>query len=132
MFSKLCRVGTEPTVRYTPNGTAVMNLSLAYNYGQKDSDNKRPTQWIEATLWGKQAESLQPYINKRDQVSVSLDDLHIETYESRNGQGHKLVGRVVGFDFVGNRKESEPEQSNKHSEPNNTGSGYSDIDEVPF
>lgn len=113
MFSKLCRLGNQPELRYTTGGTAVLNLSLAYAYGRKGDDGKRPTQWLEAAMFGKQAEAVQPFLHKGDQISVSVDDLHIETYEGKNGTGHKLVGRIVAFDFVSGKRENEP--SEQHS-----------------
>ncbi len=103
MFTKLFRLGNDPQVRFTPGGDAVMNLSLAYNYGRK-VDGKKPSQWIEASMWGKQAEALQPHLGKGIQVVCTIDDLHIEEYEGKNGKGHKLVGKVVGFDFAGGKE----------------------------
>ena len=121
MFSKLCRVGNDPEVRFTPSGDAVMNLSLAYAYGRKGDDGKRPTQWVEASMWGKQAESLAPYIKKGDQVSVSIDDLHIETYPKKDGsEGFKLMGRIAAFDFVGGGKsDNEPPKPKPQNEDDN-------------
>lgn len=131
MFSKLCRIGNEPTIRYTPGGDAVLNLSLAYSYGRKGEDGKRPTQWIEAAMWGKQAEAVQPFLHKGDQVSVSVDDLHIETYEGKNGTGHKLVGRIVAFDFAANKRE--PEHTEAKPEVKPAKGGFDDFDsDIPF
>lgn len=111
MFTKLCRIGNDPQLRYTQSGTAALNLSLAYNYGQKGEDGKKPTQWLEAIMWGKQAEALQPYLAKGDQVVVSVDDLHVETYDRKDGgTGVKLTGRVVGFDFANAKRDGTAQQ----------------------
>jgi len=138
MFTKTCRVGNEPSIRYTTNNNAVLELSLAYQYGRKAADGKRPTQWLRASLWGKQAEALQPYINKGDQVSVSINDLHIQEYESKGVAGHKLTGTIVEFDFCGksqasnNKPESKPNQENEYAKAS-SGSGFGDIpSDVPF
>lgn len=110
MFNKLCRIGNTPEIRHTPNGDAVLNLSLAYSYGRKGEDGKRPTQWLDASLWGKQAEAVQQYLKKGDQISVSVDDLHIETYPKKDGtEGFKLAGRVASFDFVSAKREEQAE-----------------------
>ena len=50
------RIGRDAEVRHTAKGDSVANLSLAYNYGQKGSDGKRPSQWIDGSLWGKRAD----------------------------------------------------------------------------
>ena len=39
----LARIGKDAEVRYTPGGTAVANVSLAFTFGKKGDDGKRPT-----------------------------------------------------------------------------------------
>lgn len=90
----LARLGRAAEIRYLPDGTAVANLSLAVNYGQKGNDGSRPTQWIDASMWGKQAESLAQFMTKGSVHCFALSDLHLEEYEGRNGKGVKLVARV--------------------------------------
>ena len=140
MFCKLCRLGNDPEVRFLTNGTAVMSLSLAYPYGMKGQDGKRPTQWIEATWWGKQAEAIQPFLKKGDQISVSLDDVHIETYTNKQDgtERFKLAGKVAGFDFVANGRTDRPAPANS-SQPATTskpgmGQGFDNFDNdlIPF
>ena len=132
MFTKIFRIGNEPTIRYTPSGKAVLNLSLAYSYGQK-VDGKKPTQWIDGTLWDKQAEGLAPFLKKGDQIGISLDDVHIEEYDGKNGRSSKLVGRVVGIDFVSGGNKAEPSQSAPAPKPKTAG-GFADMDDdsIPF
>ncbi|MBN9410868.1 MAG: single-stranded DNA-binding protein [Burkholderiales bacterium] len=97
----LFTLGRDAEVRETSGGDPVANLSLAYNYGRKGADGKRPTQWVEASLWGERAEKLEEYLTKGSQFLFELDDLHIETFERREGgQGHKLVARVVDLEFT--------------------------------
>ena len=136
MFTKLCRLGNDPEVRFLTNGTAVMSLSLAYPYGMKGQDGKRPTQWIEATWWGKQAEAIQPFLKKGDQISVSLDDVHIETYTNKQDgtERFKLAGKVVGFDFVANGRTSATPAAEKPATTSKPGAGqgFDDFDDVPF
>lgn len=102
----LARLGRDVEVRYTPNGDPVANLSLAYDYGQK-VDGKRPTQWIDATLWGKRAESLAPYLTKAALIMVEVEDVHTEEYESKGSTKTKLVGRVVDVQFTGRKNDAE-------------------------
>ena len=99
----VARIGRDAELRYTPgnNSTAVVNLALACDYGRKDETGRRPTQWVEASLWGKQAEALAPFLLKGQQVLVTVDDIHIEQYQSQNGTGTKLVGRISNLKLVG-------------------------------
>ncbi len=91
----LARLGRDAEMRYTPAGDAVCNLSLAVNYGKKGDDGNRPTQWIDASLWGKAAEALCQYLVKGSVHCFELSDLHIETYNKADGSsGTKLAARV--------------------------------------
>lgn len=94
------RLGRDVEVKKTQSGKSVGNLSLAWNYGQKAADGNRPSQWVEASMWGEQVERLAPYLKKGTVVDVVLRDVHIETYEGKNGTGTKLVGVVCDFSFT--------------------------------
>ncbi len=103
----LARLGRDAEVRYTPNGDAVANLSLAFSYGKKGEDGFKPTNWVDGALWGKRAEALAPYLLKGQLVVATIDDLHIETFDKRDGdQGTKLSGTVSYIDFAGSPKQS--------------------------
>lgn len=97
----LARIGRDAEIRRTGSGDAVASLSLAFSYGRKGDDGKRATQWIDASLWGKRAEALAPYLLKGGLVSVTLDEVHIETYEGRSGEGYKLAGKVLDIELAG-------------------------------
>lgn len=99
----LGRIGRDVEPRFLPNGKQVINLALAFNYFQK---GEKHTQWIEASLW-EPREALVPYLQKGGLVSVVVDDVHIETYEGRNGPGSKLVGRVSSIELAGGGQQSE-------------------------
>lgn len=140
----LARLGRDAEVRYTPGGDAVANLSLAVNYGQKDADGNRPTQWIDASLWGKRAELLAQYLVKGSLHCFTLDDIHIETYQGANGQGHKLVARVADIELgprvgdapAGGQQRERPAsnaggQQRTQNKPAGGGSAPED-DDIPF
>lgn len=101
IITGLARLGRDAEVRHTPSGDAVANLALAFNYGKRGDDGNRPTQWIDASLWGDRANKLQQYLTKGVALSVVLEDPHVETYEGKNGSGAKLVARVVSIEFAG-------------------------------
>lgn len=128
----LARLGRDCEVRYTQGGKAVAGLALAFNYGKKADDGKRPTQWVEGTIWGERAESLKPYLLKGGLVSVTLNDVHIETYQGRSGEGHKLVGIVAEIEPAGGGQQ--PQQRQNQQSANKPGRGRTDDggDEIPF
>lgn len=136
----LARVGRDVEVRNMSNGDAVANVSLAFTYGRKDADGKRPTQWAEGTIFGKRAEVLAPYLTKGTLVTVALEDAHIETFKKSDGtEGVKLAGRITSIDLAGGgEKKASPAPTPKpaqHPTPSRapTGGGFDDMDEdVPF
>lgn len=137
ILTALARLGRDAEIRYTPSGEAVCNLALAVNYGRKGDDGNRPTQWLDASMWGKRAESLAPHLTKGKLVYVVLDEPHIETYQGKNGPGSKLVGRVSNIEFAGgterqDAQQSRPQQQRPAPAPSSS-SGFGDFDnDVPF
>lgn len=109
----LARIGRDVEVRFTQGGDAVANISLAFSWGKKGEGGRRQTIWVDGSLWGKRAEALAPYLLKGGLVAVTLEDVHIQTYQTRDGgEGHKLVGRVTGLDLAGGWEQStEPRQA---------------------
>lgn len=138
----LARLGRDCELRYTPDGTAVANLSLAFSYGRKGEDGKRPTQWLEGAVFGKRAEALAPYLLKGGLVSVTLEDTHIETFKSRDGTpGTKLTARVLAIDLAGGSTAAAPASTQpparaaapaRQPAPQ-TGTSFDDLDDdIPF
>jgi single-strand DNA-binding protein len=130
----LARIGRDVEVRHTQQGEAVASLALAFNYRNK---GEKATQWIEASLWGKRAEALAPYLAKGGLISVTIDDVHIETYEGRNGHGTKLVGRVSDIELAGGGQQAEQPQKpapvRQAPKPAPASSGFDDMDsDIPF
>ncbi len=115
------RIGRDAEVRFTPGGDAVVNLALACEYGRKGQDGKRPTQWVDATLWGKQAEAMAPYLLKGQQVYFTMDDAHVETYpKTGGGEGVKLTGKIIIIKFAGasaGSSANEPQQQQQQQRP---------------
>ena len=102
----LARLGRDAEARTVGDNT-VANLSLAFDYYDPKAEKKRSTTWIDAALGGKQATSLEQYLIKGQQVCVTVDDLHMETYQGRNGDGTKLVGRVTSIKLAGGRQDGQ-------------------------
>ena len=107
--SGIARIGKDVEVRYLQSGDAIANISLAFSFGTKQADGKRATQWLDATLFGKRAESLAPYLKKGGQVVAYLTDVNVQTYESKSGQGVKLVGKVDDLELIGGKVEQSPQ-----------------------
>ncbi|MFW9594502.1 MAG: single-stranded DNA-binding protein [Macromonas sp.] len=142
----LARIGRDAEIRYTQGSDAVASLSLAFSYGRKGDDGKRPTQWVDASLWGKRAEALAPYLKKGGLVSVSLEDVHTEVYQGRSGEATKVVARVVDIELAGSSERQQPapapaparQQQQRPTQPQHPApapqsSGFDDMDnDIPF
>lgn len=78
------RLTKDMEMRYTSGGTAVGNFSIALNEDVKQGDNwEERTHFIECVLWGRQAETLNPYLLKGKQVGIA-GKLRQEKWEDRN------------------------------------------------
>lgn len=98
MFSKVINVGRDAVLRQA-GSTSVFNLVGAYSVGFGD---KKRTQWIELSVWGKQAEALVQYVVKGAQFCVHADDICIESFAKDDGTVlPKLVGKLVALEFCG-------------------------------
>ncbi len=76
MYQKIIVVGnlgTDPEMRYMPDGTAVTNFNLATNRRWTDKATGQPvdeTTWFRVSVWRRQAETANEYLSKGRKVLV--------------------------------------------------------------
>jgi len=98
-------VGSDPEMRYTPNGKAVTSFRMATNYRYVGSDGERreETEWFRVSVWGKQAESCNQFLSKGRRVYVE-GRLHSRNWEGQDGQMRTSLevsaNRVIFLDRV--------------------------------
>jgi len=80
-------VGSDPEMRYTPNGKAVTSFRMAtnYRYSGPDGERREETEWFRVSVWGKQAESCNQFLSKGRRVYVE-GRLHSRSWEGQDGQ----------------------------------------------
>jgi single-strand DNA-binding protein len=80
-------VGSDPEMRYTPNGKAVTSFRMAtnYRYSGPDGERREETEWFRVSVWGKQAESCNQFLSKGRRVYVE-GRLHSRNWEGQDGQ----------------------------------------------
>ena len=88
-FNKITIVGylgRDPQLRYTPQGTAVCNFSVATTEKRKNArgEQEEHTIWFRVAAWGRQAELAAEYLAKGRQVYVE-GRLRLEEYTDREG-----------------------------------------------
>jgi single-strand DNA-binding protein len=130
----LARIGNDPAVRYTQDGKAVLELSLAYNYGRKGQDGNYATQWVNASLWGERCEKIVNYLHKGGQVVVQLSDLHLNEYTKQDGtKGVNLRALIRDLQLVGKPQAKEPAPHEQFEKPASQPAKDADlIDDIPF
>ena len=79
----LGRVGTDPEMKYTPNGTAVTQLRLATDRRRRDGEVE--ADWHNVVVWDKTAEAVNQYVGKGDRIYVA-GRLAQNSYETQDGQ----------------------------------------------
>lgn len=80
-------VGTDPEMRYTPDGKPVTSFRMATNrrYTTSAGESREETDWFRVTVWGKQAESCNQFVTKGKQVYVE-GRLHARNWQGQDGQ----------------------------------------------
>ena len=108
-FNKITVVGhlgRDPVLRYTPQGTAVCDFSVATSERRSGGgDAQETTTWFKITLWGKQAEVANQYLSKGKQVYVE-GRLRQTEYTDREGMKRtSLEVNATDIQFLGTRGE---------------------------
>ena len=96
----------DPVVRYTPAGSAVVDLSMAINRVYTvDGVQKEETCFVDLVAWGKTAENCGQYLTKGSPILVE-GGLQLDQWTGKDGEKRsKLRVRAERVQFLG-RKES--------------------------
>jgi len=126
------RLTRDPVMRYTPQGTAVANFTLAINR----KFNKDETDFVNCVIWRKQAENCANYLQKGSLCAV---EGRIQVRNYQNQEGKKIYVTEVVADDVRFLDSKGKRQSNPKDDFSDIGREVSleDIelggsDEIPF
>ncbi len=91
MFESLTivgRLGGDPELRYTPEGQAVANFSVAVNarWTDKDGEAQEKVTWYRIACWGRLGEVCNQYLAKGRMVMVTAKRITAEAYMGKDGQ----------------------------------------------
>ena len=92
---------SEPELRFTPQGTPVLNFSLAENHRKKQGNEWTDdgTTWRKVTVWEDKAETLANALSKGDRVIV-VGAERIKEFTARDGgtgQSLEVTAKHVGI-----------------------------------
>ena len=112
------RLGSDMEVRFMPNGDPVGQVSLAFRLGKKDKEGNYITQWIRASLFGKRAESLAPYLLKGSLHAFVLRDLCIEEFTGKDGESRVSMQAIIDdVELCGNKDTGQQEPATAQQRP---------------
>lgn len=99
------RLTKEPDLRYTQNGKAVANFTLAVNR-EFAKDGEQKADFINIQVWEKAAENAAQYLHKGSKVAVN-GRLQIREYTDNNNQRRWQTEVVAGrVEFLDNKNNS--------------------------
>lgn len=87
----------DPEVRYTPKGTAVVDIGLAVNRTWKDDSGQKQeeTTFVDITFFGRTAEVIGEYSSKGKSIYVE-GRLKLDTWEDKNTGQNRFKIKVMG------------------------------------
>ena len=128
------RLGKDPDTRYTANGDAITNFSVACGWKSKD---KEGTEWVNVTAFGKLAEICGKYLEKGKQVFIQ-GRLTTDKYE-RDGvtrYSTKVIAdrmqMLGGCDGGQRERDAKPAAREAHRQPNAAPADDFESDSIPF
>jgi single-strand DNA-binding protein len=129
-------LGRDAEVKVTAGGQSVASFSIATTETwTKDGEKKEKTEWHRIVLWGRQADTLQPYLTKGKQIYVE-GRLETRNWE-KDGQKHYTTevkaDRIVllGGGRGGERGERGDRGDSGYADPLANAAPITD-DDIPF
>lgn len=98
------RLGADPEIRFTQNGTAVANFNIVSSKSKKRDDggwDESETTWYRVDAWERLGENVTETLRKGDPVIV-VGRLYMDTYQAKDGterQSLKVTAYNVGIDL---------------------------------
>ena len=102
-ISIIGNVGTDPEMRFTPNGNPVTSFRVATNrvYTTADGERKQETEWFTIVAWNRLAEQCNQFLAK-GRLVYAEGRLHTRSWEGQDGQKRTQVeiiaNRVIFLD----------------------------------
>jgi single-strand DNA-binding protein len=130
-------LGRDPELRYTQNGQAVVNFTMATteNWTNRNGEREERTEWHRIVAWGRTAELCAQYLSKGRTVYVE-GRLQTREWEDREGQKRRTTEiNAQTVQFLGPRGsgpgggESRDASASQAPEPS---AASSSDDDIPF
>jgi single-strand DNA-binding protein len=112
MYQKIIligRLGRDPEMRYTPDGTPVTSFSVATDRVWTDANGQQQKRavWFRVTAWRRLAETCNQYLTKGQLVMVEGELSEPKPFQGRDGEWRaSLEVRAFTVKFLGSRGEA--------------------------
>jgi len=143
MINRVIMVGRltkDPELRYTPNGIAVCNFTLAVNRPFKGENGQQQADFIQVQVWRKQAENAAQYLSKGSLAGID-GRWQTRNFEGQDGKRvymNELVAESVQFLEPKNSRNganqggsNQGNTNTSNNQQNNTG-GYQNYSDDPY
>jgi single-strand DNA-binding protein len=123
-------IGSEPEMRFTPNGNPVTSFRVATNrvYTTSDGERKEETEWFTVVAWGRLAEQCNQFLAKGRRIYTE-GRLRTHTWESQDGQRHYRTEIVANRVLFLDRRTSESLSEEKFDD---SSTGTLEAEDIPF
>ena len=129
-------IGTDPEMRYTPNGNPVTSFRMATSrtYTSADGERHQDTEWFTIVAWNQLAEQCNQYLAKGRRAYVE-GRLRSRSWEGQDGQtrfrNEIIANRVL---FLDRAPGSQPGEAEVEPGAESAGLGDTPLDpeELPF
>lgn len=124
------RLGVDPELKYTPQGTAVCNFNLATDESYKDQQGNAvdKTEWHKIVLWRKLAEIAGQFLKKGSLIYLE-GSITTRSWE-QDGQ-KKYVTEIIAVNMTmldSNQEKAKPQKQKEQAKEN----PMAEDDDLPF
>ena len=94
-------LGTDPELRNSASGTAILTLRIAVNERRKDQSGEWTdyTNWVDAVMFGSRAEAVSRFLSKGSKVAIE-GKLRYSSWEKDGQRRSKLEVIVDEIEFM--------------------------------
>ena len=123
-------LGSEPEMRFTPNGNPVTSFRVATNrvYTTAEGERREETEWFTVVAWNRLAEQCNQFLTK-GRLVYAEGRLHTRTWESQDGQKHYRTEIVANRVIFLDRQAAVPLPEERVEE---AGVGELEPEDIPF
>lgn len=114
------RLGKDPEIRYTADGTPVANMNIATDESYQDNNGNKVerTEWHRVVVFKRQAENCKTYLSKGSLVYVE-GSLQTRKWQDQQGQDHYTTEiKATRVQFLDRKQPGQGHpQQNQNSQP---------------